>query len=407
MTSVVSTFIEDNVVKTCATNVTIPDVDFATFFSDVWQKHADKKALDDVRLEMSYTFGELLEASRHVAAGLQKFGLRQGDVVAFHCVNSCELIVAMSGTFFAGGVAAFIKTSLKEGEARCELMECKPKFIVSDIETIEKIRGACECLPSVEMLFVTSGVCEGALSLSEIKKTPISEQELTLNLRGDSPLAIPYSSGSTGLPKGVLLSHRNLISHVVAQRKPLGPGEEGEICIKGPCTFLGYLNNPKQTAEAYEDGFLRTGDTGYYSADGRIFVCSRLKELIKCMDEQVPPAEIEELLAADPEVKHVVVAGVPHPQYGEAARAFVVPRRQPEGPVEEQREAERLKKHVAAHLAHHKHLHGGVEFLESIPHTETGKDRRQDLRNSYIRKYAQGPKERASLRNPAVARTPF
>lgn len=437
------------------------------------------------------------------------------------------------------------------GEARCELMECKPKFIVSDIETIEKIRGACECLPSVEMLFVTSGVCEGALSLSEIKKTPILEQELTLHLSGDSPLAIPYSSGSTGLPKGVLLSHRNLISHVVAQRymndpplfeqddiylavppilhvggfwstfcylglgceavlvhtwdfdvilpaiekyrptmmgllpsfivkldqhpllgrvdtsslkklmlggstlntsvlqsvarklglrgviqmfgmtelagcmtasspqgddwksvgkpvpfmeikvadlstrKPLGPGEEGEICIKGPCTFLGYLNNPKQTAEAYEDGFLRTGDTGYYSADGRIFVCSRLKELIKCMDEQVPPAEIEELLAADPEVKHVVVAGVPHPQYGEAARAFVVPRRQPEGPVEEQREAERLKKHVAAHLAHHKHLHGGVEFLESIPHTETGKDRRQDLRNSYIRKYAQGPKERA------------
>nr|XP_054919974.1 probable 4-coumarate--CoA ligase 1 [Dermacentor andersoni] len=297
-------------------------------------------------------------------------------------------------------------------------------------------------------------------------------------------LAILFSSGSTGLPKGVVLTHGNLISHVVANwymndppvlekgdiylaippimhvggfwsafcylglgcelvlvhtwdfdvilpaiekyrvvdvitRKPLGPEERGEICIKGPCTFLGYLNKPKETADAYEDGFLCTGepffvfiffivtayffpkchngcltncDMGYYSADGRIFVCSRYKELIKCMDQQVPPAEIEELLAADSQVQHVVVVGVPHEQYGEAARAFVVLWRRPEGPVEEQREADRLKQLVAEKLSHHKHLHGGVEFLESIPHTGSGKDRRQDLKNSYLRKCGQAVK---------------
>ncbi|KAL1486509.1 hypothetical protein MTO96_046930, partial [Rhipicephalus appendiculatus] len=91
-------------------------------------------------------------------------------------------------------------------------------------------------------------------------------------------------------------------------------------------------------------------DVGYYSSDGRIFVCGRLKELIKCMDYQVAPEEIEEVLAADPEVRHVVVAGVPHLQYEEAARAFVVPQRLLEEAVAEQREADRLKQLVAGGL---------------------------------------------------------
>ncbi|KAL3247822.1 hypothetical protein MRX96_056893 [Rhipicephalus microplus] len=528
MTSTVTTFIEDNVVKTRVIGTTIPDVDFATFFSDIWQKHADQKALVDVRLGIQYTFGELLDASRRVATGLQKFRLRQGDVVAIHCVNSCELIVALCGTFFAGGVASFIKPSLNEGETRSELMQCQPKFVVTDIETMKKVKDACEFLSSVEMFFVTSGTYEGALSLSELKQTSLVEQETTLNLSGSSVLAIFFSSGSTGLPKGVLLTHRNFISHVIAQsymndppvfekglgcevvlvptwdfgvilpaiekykpttlgllptfvlkldqhpllgqvdtssvkkvmlggstlnssvlqsvarklglggviqlfgmtelagcvtassprgddfksvgkpvpfmeikvvdittREPLGPGEKGEICMKGPCTFLGYLNKPKETADAYEDGFLRTGDAGYYSTDGRLFVCSRFKELIKCMDQQVPPAEIEELLARDPKVKQVVVAGVPHPQYGEAARAFVVPRQRLVGPVEEQLEADRLKTLVAAELSYHKQLHGGVEFLDGIPHTESGKDRRHDLKKSYMQRCGQEDKERA------------
>ncbi|XP_049516420.1 uncharacterized protein LOC119443259 [Dermacentor silvarum] len=548
MTSEVSTVIEDNVVKTRVTNAVVPDVDFVTFFSDVWQKHADQKALADVRLDMRYTFGELLDACRRVAAGLRRLGLREGDVVAFHCVNSCELIVAMCGTFFGGGIASLIKTSLNEGEARNQLMQCQPKFVFFDIENKKKIMNACEGIASVKVFFLTSGACEGARCLSELKQTHLEDHETTLNLSGSTVLAILFSSGSTGLPKGVLLTHRNLISHVVAHwymndppvlergdvylaippimhvggfwsafcylglgcelvlvhtwdfnvilpaiekyrptmlallptfvlkldqhpllgqvdtssvrkvmiggsalsspllrsvarklglrgitqmfgmtelagcmtmssprgddfkslgkpvpfmeikvvdmltRKALGPEEKGEICIKGPCTFLGYLNKPKETADAYEDGFLRTGDIGYYSADGRLFVGSRYKELIKCMDQQVPPAEIEEILATDSQVQHVVVVGVPHAQYGEAARAFVVLRRRPEEPVEEQREADRLKELVAGQLSHHKHLHGGIEFLESIPHTGSGKDRRQDLKDSYLHKCGQSVK---------------
>ncbi|KAL1446048.1 hypothetical protein MTO96_028934 [Rhipicephalus appendiculatus] len=110
------------------------------------------------------------------------------------------------------------------------------------------------------------------------------------------------------------------------------------------------------------------------------------------MDQQVSPDELEELLASDPEVRHVVVAGVPHPQYGEAARAFVVRERHLTDPLEQQQEAERLKQLVTDRLAYHKQLHGGVEFLDSLPRTETGKYLRHVLSQAYTERcqHAQG-----------------
>ncbi|KAL1483737.1 hypothetical protein MTO96_033011 [Rhipicephalus appendiculatus] len=166
-------------------------------------------------------------------------------------------------------------------------------------------------------------------------------------------------------------------------RKILGPLQQGEICVRGPTSFKGYFGRPKETADTYEDDFVKTGDTGYYTTDGLFYVCGRIKELIKCMDQQVAPAELEELLAADPGVQQVVVAGVPHPKFGEAARAFVVPSQRLRDPAEEQQEATRLKKLVAASLAYHKHLHGGVEFMEHIPDTASGKNVRKAVTESY------------------------
>lgn len=66
------------------------------------------------------------------------------------------------------------------------------------------------------------------------------------------------------------------------------------------------------------------GDTGYYTARGELYVLDRIKDLVKCMDQQVAPAELEELLQEHAEVVQAAVAGVPHPEYGEAPRAFVV-----------------------------------------------------------------------------------
>ncbi|XP_075533582.1 luciferin 4-monooxygenase-like [Dermacentor variabilis] len=111
----------------------------------------------------------------------------------------------------------------------------------------------------------------------------------------------------------------------VITKKALGPNECGEICMRGPTLFKGYLDMPDATAEAFDaSGFFLTGDTGYYTEDGHIHVSGRIKDVIKCMDQQVSPAELEALLLSHPDVKEAVVAGVPHPKFGEAARAFIV-----------------------------------------------------------------------------------
>lgn len=76
-----------------------------------------------------------------------------------------------------------------------------------------------------------------------------------------------------------------------------------------------YLRNKKKTL---------AGDIGYYTTDGYFFIVDRLKEMFKCMDRQVVPAELEDILLSHPDVSEAVVIGVPHIEHGEAARAFIV-----------------------------------------------------------------------------------
>uniref|UniRef100_A0A023GJB6 Putative acyl-coa synthetase n=1 Tax=Amblyomma triste TaxID=251400 RepID=A0A023GJB6_AMBTT len=181
--------------------------------------------------------------------------------------------------------------------------------------------------------------------------------------------------------KPVPMSHIKLVD--VQTREKLGPRQPGEICVKGPFCCLGYLNKPEATKNLYDDdGFIQSGDIGYYTEEGKIFVVDRIKELIKCMDQQVAPAELEELLVQHRAVKEAVVAGVPHREYGEAARAFVVLFQH--ASVSEDLKKE-LAKLVADQSAFHKHLHGGIEFVESIPKSDTGKNLRRAMRDSYLK----------------------
>ncbi|XP_065312446.1 luciferin 4-monooxygenase-like [Dermacentor albipictus] len=165
----------------------------------------------------------------------------------------------------------------------------------------------------------------------------------------------------------------------------LGVGEKGEICVKAPFTFMGYVNKPQETAATYDDeGFVRTGDVGFYDGEGNVYVTGRLKELIKCMELQIEPAEIERLLLRDPAVREALVVGVPHERFGEAARAFVVLR---DGSAAAAGDAEdRLRRAVAEVLPSHEHLHGGIEFVDHIPKSETGKSIRAALRDAHIRR---------------------
>ncbi|KAL1479888.1 hypothetical protein MTO96_051509 [Rhipicephalus appendiculatus] len=127
------------------------------------------------------------------------------------------------------------------------------------------------------------------------------------------------------------------------------------------------------------------GDTGYYTEDGHLHIDGRIKDLIKCMDQQVAPAELEAILLSHPDVKEAVVAGVPHSAFGEAARAFVVLR---DGRRAEHTLRRNLDTFVTDLVAYHKQLHGGVEFLDELPATDTGKALRRQLREAYLKNSA-------------------
>ncbi len=135
-----------------------------------------------------------------------------------------------------------------------------------------------------------------------------------------NPFGGIIKAGSIGLPlPGVRIEFRDLDD----PKQPAKPGEPGELCVKGPNVMMGYWGRPKETAEALVDGFLRTGDVGYFDADGYIVLVDRIKDLIICSGYNVYPRVIEEAIYRHADVVAVTVVGMPDPYRGEAPAAFV------------------------------------------------------------------------------------
>jgi len=154
----------------------------------------------------------------------------------------------------------------------------------------------------------------------------------------------------------------------------LGPGEDGEICVRGPQVMKGYLNNPEATAATIDpDGWLHTGDLGHVDADGHLYVVDRLKELIKYKGFQVPPAELEAVLLRHPDVTDAAVVGLPDEEAGEIPAGYVTLR---PGASPSQEE---IMQFVAEQVAGYKRIRR-LEVVETIPKSASGKILRRVLR---------------------------
>jgi fatty-acyl-CoA synthase len=107
----------------------------------------------------------------------------------------------------------------------------------------------------------------------------------------------------------------------------LAPHQIGEICVRGPCLFSGYYKRPDETAKVIdEDGFFHSGDRGYLDDDGYLYFLGRFKEMIKTGGENVSILEVEQFLLTEaPGVRRAAVCATPHPKWGEAVTAVVVP----------------------------------------------------------------------------------
>ena len=149
-------------------------------------------------------------------------------------------------------------------------------------------------------------------------------------------------------------------------------GATGEIVIRGPNVTAGYENNPKANAEAFVNGWFRTGDQGVMDADGYLSITGRLKEIINRGGEKVSPREVDEILMDHPAVAQVVTFGMPHAKLGEEVAAVVVLR---EGHTATERE---LQQFVGARAADFK-VPKKILFMDEIPKGATGKLQRIGL----------------------------
>ena len=156
-------------------------------------------------------------------------------------------------------------------------------------------------------------------------------------------------------------------------------GRIGELWLKGPSVFKGYLNNEAGTRAALTaDGYFRTGDVGYQDERGNFYITDRVKELIKYKGFQVPPAELEGLLVANPMVDDVAVVGVyDESQATEVPMAFVVPAK---GVQRGEQSEKEIVDWMAGKVAPHKRLRGGVRFVDEIPKSASGKILRRVLK---------------------------
>jgi acyl-CoA synthetase (AMP-forming)/AMP-acid ligase II len=157
---------------------------------------------------------------------------------------------------------------------------------------------------------------------------------------------------------------------------PLPAGEPGEITVRSPSNFSGYLNRPDDTAKTLRGEWVHTGDVGYLDADGYLFAVDRAKDMVVTGGMNVSSAEVEAVLAEHPAVKTAAVIGLPSEEWGEAVTAVVMLR---DGEHVTEAELIRFSRQQLAGYKAPKAVH----FVASFPMNSVGKILKRELRDTF------------------------
>ncbi|WAQ94549.1 LUCI-like protein [Mya arenaria] len=408
----------------------IPVTNMTAYLLDKIRHFGDKVAMVDATSEKTTTYSELVTRIERAASGLQAIGVMKDDAIGVLSPNHPDYLV----TFYACALTTWPKFSETATPSSCLpcLLFC-PKYrkrhreAGGDYETFESLLDPghapyrtpeLDPRTSVAALMSSSGTTGFPKAPTNLQLVPpimvllakspkVSEYDLSSVSQiacGAAPLSkeiedlvkeklkLPcifqgYGMTEVGVTHlngrgefryksvGKLLPLTEMKIVDVETGKPVGPGQEGEIWIRGPQVCGGYLGLPEQTRELFtNDGWVKTGDIGYEDEDGYLFVVDRLKELIKYKAFQVAPAILEDILLRHDAIADVGVVGMPDVEAGELPRAYVVRKQGKEASEEE------IRKFVDAQVAPHMKLRGGVEFIQEIPRTASGKILRKSLR---------------------------
>ncbi|MFF5158862.1 4-coumarate--CoA ligase family protein [Streptomyces sp. NPDC000348] len=481
------------------------------------------------------TYEQVDRFHRRIAAALAEAGVRKGDVVALHSPNTVAFPLAFYAATRAGASVTTVHPLATAEEFGRQLEDCAARWIVTVSPLLDTARRAAGLAGGIEEILVCDSA-PGHRSLIDMLASTAPEPVVGIDPAEDVA-ALPYSSGTTGVPKGVMLTHRQIatnlaqlrplitvdpgdrvlavlpffhiygltalmnaplqqgatvvvlprfdletflaavqdhritglyvappivlalakhplvdrydlssLRHVVSAAAPLdanlaaacarrlglssvgqaygmtelspgthvvpldamgeappgtvgklvagtemrivslddpgrdlGPGESGEILIRGPQVMKGYLGRPDATAAMIDGGggWLHTGDVGRVDEDGWLFVVDRVKELIKYKGFQVAPAELEALLLTHPGIADAAVVGAHDENGNEIPHAHVV--RHPSAPA---LSAGEVMTYVAERVAPYKRVRR-VTFIDGVPRAASGKILRRELRAAH------------------------
>jgi len=303
-------------------------------------------------------------------------------------VRPDDVVFGVLPVFHIFGLNVVVGMSLHAGACVVLIQRFDP---VATVETIEE-RGVT-VLPGAPPVWVALSLLEGydathfakvRLALTGASRMPSDaierlERKFGLVLREGYGLteAAPVVTSSVGVPP-----RRDSVGQVVpgvevrvidSDGSDILAGDSGEVLVRGDNVFVGYWNDPEATARVLDtDGWLHTGDIATVDGDGYLYLLDRAKDLIIVSGFNVFPAEVEEVLMRHPAVFEAGVIGVPHPQTGEAVRAYVVLK--PGAEADEDALIDHCHDHVARYKCPTK-----VLIVDALPHNHFGKLLRRSL----------------------------
>lgn len=192
-------------------DVDIPEMPLTPFVLHRAEELADKPALIDGPSGRTLTYGQLAGAIRLAAAGLAERGLEKGDVFAIYSPNVPEYAVAFHAVATLGGVSTTLNPLYTVEEMVYQLNDAGAKYLLTIPQFVENALEAAE-QSGVEEVFVF-GEADNATPFRSLMQNDGIVPDVEIDPREDL-IALPYSSGTTGLPKGVMLTHHNLVANV-------------------------------------------------------------------------------------------------------------------------------------------------------------------------------------------------
>lgn len=189
--------------------ITIPETSLAEYVLQRAPEFGNKPALIDGSSGRAITYDELAPTVRKLAAGFARQGFGQGDVLAVYSPNSPEYALAFLAIAMLGGATTMVSPLFTDTEVKTQLSDSGANYLLTIPQLLDRANRAAKAA-KIRQTFVI-GEAEGAVPFASLLEHDVPLPEIKINSRSDL-VALPYSSGTTGFPKGVMLTHYNLVS---------------------------------------------------------------------------------------------------------------------------------------------------------------------------------------------------